>query len=796
MSTHRPFSTKQQVTEQDRARGLRTRRTAFGLCALTLSTLPLGLPAALLGSGCGPSASSDVKPGTKVAAASAPVRVRSFSDSRPVNCLAASSGLVWVGTSRGLVRWTTTSDPPTPAVLTTIDGLPSDKISAISLDQKGGLWVTTPKGVARFIGGSWTTYPRPPVGDLIAGMIAVGDGDVVWVGGSDGIARLKDGQWERFAAGTTVTYLAGDGGSGVWIGTSGKGILRVVKEDLLSYGMAEGNDIDNVRGLVTDASGSLLAIGEGPGGPRIAFFDGNRFWSYRVDAPGVLEWVHRVGGDLFLGSGQQVWSMKRVAPGGKITGPIKFAFSGSPSIGAPKAQPLAGMKAKDEPPPPPPAPVVPAAPAKSPEPDKTKDKDKGKGKKPAAKKTGALVPAATLDGDRLAAAAPAGDAAEPPVHPIRPWLVAGPGGGAGHAPVFDTEAVDLRLPDGVTSVTADSDSLYIGTRFLGVVRVQKGKQQPLRLFDLTAGAERLSVACVNNNDCYVATGGTQSWRFDGQSFEVTDVDPEKGSHVLAVVRDPLGAVIALHRGAASREVRISRVGSVGKWVPVGLTALEVPSGVPDLSFATFSPKGQLWVGLRYVDKDQDARAYGAAEVFVDDGRVIYHRQRPAGAAKQAAQGVNVPSDVTAIAWKGSDEAWLASRSGAVRLTDNKTVKVFTENDGLESELVHDVTEGLNGQMWVATSRGIGIWDGQRWRFPKESPYSVKASALARDPDGRIWIGTDRGVLEVQSEKNTHLIATRTGLLDDKVLNMGVDVRGRVWVLTEKGISVIEPLQAN
>ena len=138
MSTHRPFSTKQQVTEQDRARGLRTRRTASGLCALTLSTLPLGISAALLGSGCGPSASSDVKSGTKVAAASAPVRVRSFSDSRPVNCLAASSGLVWVGTSRGLVRWTTTSDPPTPAVLTTIDGLPSDKISAISLDQKGG----------------------------------------------------------------------------------------------------------------------------------------------------------------------------------------------------------------------------------------------------------------------------------------------------------------------------------------------------------------------------------------------------------------------------------------------------------------------------------------------------------------------------------------------------------------------------------------------------------------------------------------------------------------------------------
>ena len=49
---------------------------------------------------------------------------------------------------------------------------------------------------------------------------------------------------------------------------------------------------------------------------------------------------------------------------------------------------------------------------------------------------------------------------------------------------------------------------------------------------------------------------------------MTDVDPEKGSHVLAVVRDPRGQVIALHRGASSKEVRISSVGNQGKWVPV------------------------------------------------------------------------------------------------------------------------------------------------------------------------------------------------------------------------------------
>jgi len=755
-------------------------KLALGACALPVA---LGALGATLGTGCGPSSKAEVK-GEAAGVGTAPVRVRSFSDSRPVNCLAAAAGLVWVGTPRGLIRWTTTTDPPTPAVLTTIDGLPSDRITAISLDQKGGVWVTTPKGVSRFFGGSWTNYPKPPVGDLVVGIVASSDGEHAWVGGSDGIARLRDGQWERFAAGTTVTSLASDGGSGVWIGTSGRGVLRVVREDLLQYGMAEGNDIDNVRAMVADSAGTVLAVGDGPGGQRVAYFDGSRFWSYRIEAPGVMEWVQRVSSDLYLGSGQQVWSMKRVLPGAKVSGPVKFSFSGSPAIGAPKAQPLASMKAQEA------APSPAAEPAKgdAPKGDAPKaEPPKGKGKK--GKKTGQLETPADPAAPQYAQT----DAPAP--RPDRPWLVAGPGGHSGGPPVFDTEVVDVRLPDGITAIAADTDSIYVGTRFLGVTRVQKSKQAPLRLFDLTAGAERLSVACINNNDCYVATGGTQSWRFDGQTFEVTDVDPEKGSHVLAVVRDPQSAVIALHRGAASKEVRISRVGNSGKWFPVGVTSLEVPTGVPDLSFATFSPRGQLWVGLRYVDKDQDARAYGAAEVFIDDGKVIYHRQRPAGVTRNVSQGVNVPSDVTAIAFKGNDEAWLASRSGAVRLKD-KAVKVFTENDGLESELVHDVVEGLNGQMWIATSRGIGVWNGDRWTFPKEVPFNVKASALVRDPDGRIWIGTDRGVLEVTDGNKTHLIGARTGLLDDKVLNMGVDVRGRIWVLTEKGISVIETLQGS
>ena len=240
----------------------------------------------------------------------------------------------------------------------------------------------------------------------------------------------------------------------------------------------------------------------------------------------------------------------------------------------------------------------------------------------------------------------------------------------------------------------------------------------------------------------------------------------------------MGAVIALHRGASSRSVRISRVGNKGDWSPVGLDPLEVPTGVPDLSFASFSPKGQLWVGLRYVDKEQDACAY-AAEVYVDDSRVVYHRQRPTGTQPGVSQRCQCPVGCHRDCLEGIDGSMARIGAGAVRLWDNKTVKVFTENDGLESELVHDVigrTERSNLDRDEPRHRRVGR---QPLGFPQRAAVQRQSQRLARDPDGRIWIGTDRGVIEVVAEKRTHQIGTRSGLLDDKILNMGVDVRSRL-----------------
>jgi hypothetical protein len=223
----------------------------------------------------------------------------------------------------------------------------------------------------------------------------------------------------------------------------------------------------------------------------------------------------------------------------------------------------------------------------------------------------------------------------------------------------------------------------------------------------------------------------------------------------------------------------------GRWTPIAMQAVEVPEGLPDLNFAGFAPDGHLWVGLRYTDREHDQRDYGAAEILLDSGKVIQHRQ-----GQRSPGAVELPNDVVAMYWKAPNEGWFATRSGAARLLDGK-LRLFTENDGMESEITVDIGPGPAGEIWVATRRGTGRFDGQHWTFPKLGAFYLHASSLGHDGRGHLFLGTDKGLYCV-GDCPSEAIDSRHGLIDDAVLDLSVDARGRVWALTAKGISIVEP----
>ena len=74
--------------------------------------------------------------------------------SKPI-CLAATEKLLWVGTDDGLYLFNGRAWQK----YTTEDGLPSNKINALSVYDRNRLWAATGKGVAYYYKGKWTTYP-------------------------------------------------------------------------------------------------------------------------------------------------------------------------------------------------------------------------------------------------------------------------------------------------------------------------------------------------------------------------------------------------------------------------------------------------------------------------------------------------------------------------------------------------------------------------------------------------------------------------------------------------------------
>jgi len=116
------------------------------------------------------------------------------------------------------------------------------------------------------------------------------------------------------------------------------------------------------------------------------------------------------------------------------------------------------------------------------------------------------------------------------------------------------------------------------------------------------------------------------------------------------------------------------------------------------------------------------------------------------------------------------------------------VDLFTENEGLESEIVYAVIKDPKGRLTAASHGGVGRFDGKWWRFDDEGPLHRTARALIPRGD-TLWVGTSAGVIG-QGPTATRQIDARLGLASDNVLDLYLENDRRMWVLTDAGVSLL------
>jgi signal transduction histidine kinase/ligand-binding sensor domain-containing protein len=207
-----------------------------------------------------------------------------LSNADVTSILAARDGSVWLGTADGLDRWNNgqitiyrkrrsravIAAPLGPVREITDSALPDDTFESLFQDDRGRIWVSTPRGVAYFENGRFTPVNAVPAGPNVWS-IAEDRARNLWISQDQSLLHLLGGRvverisWAKLGRKDWALALFPDPvEGGLWLGFR-EGGLAYFKDGQVRASYAGGDGLGNgpVTSLQLDRSGTLWAATQG-----------------------------------------------------------------------------------------------------------------------------------------------------------------------------------------------------------------------------------------------------------------------------------------------------------------------------------------------------------------------------------------------------------------------------------------------------------------------------------------------------------------------------------------------------
>jgi hypothetical protein len=226
-----------------------------------------------------------------------------------------------IGTSRGVAIWKAAqddiSDDTWTVYNTSNSSLPDDSVLSLEADPRGGFWIGTRAGLARYNAGAWQVYRSGDFGleSEVVQDIAVDSQGLVWIGTNNGAAVYDGVQWKPLTepespiSDDVVISLAvapQAGGDRIYFGTgdglfqldTGAGSWQQIEPDQFS------KQSGGISDLLWDSNGALWVATLGSGLSR---WDGESWKIYRVsnsDIPtNTIDVIEEIRpGEFWIGS--------------------------------------------------------------------------------------------------------------------------------------------------------------------------------------------------------------------------------------------------------------------------------------------------------------------------------------------------------------------------------------------------------------------------------------------------------------------------------------------------------------
>lgn len=147
------------------------------------------------------------------------------------------------------------------------------------------------------------------------------------------------------------------------------------------------------------------------------------------------------------------------------------------------------------------------------------------------------------------------------------------------------------------------------------------------------------------------------------------------------------------------------------------------------------------------------------------------------------------NDVRSIVQTTDGTLWFGTNRGLASF-ENGAFRTYDLGDGVTDEPIIALTPSHDGSLWIATAKGLMRWKGKLLETVPAARFSLDDdfTALLEDHTGALWIGFDHSGLEVLRNGRLDRYTARQGLPSGDVATLFEDRDGHMWAgLSEGGV---------
>jgi signal transduction histidine kinase/streptogramin lyase len=195
--------------------------------------------------------------------------------------------------------------------------------------------------------------------------------------------------------------------------------------------------------------------------------------------------------------------------------------------------------------------------------------------------------------------------------------------------------------------------------------------------------------------------------------------------------------------------------------------------------------------------------------FYDRDHGLYRWREGQPASRVIDASLNNKS-ITVMVADSQGRVWLGLTTGEIVFYDGVGFRTFTESDNLPGGLLHTISAGSGGSVWISSERGLALFTGNRfssWSRKNGLPGNRVLWAVPTAA-GRLWVGYNIGIASVRIEDLHHAASDPHFLVPYDFYDEGDGLKanpeqrdstpvavapdGRIWLTTSEGLATIDP----